>query len=85
MIVSNTTEAGIYYENIPYPTACPTSYAAKLTVFLEQYYNHFQGEKQLAIVPLELIEQNGSTLKQFVYSMLKTGICLQHLMNGLLL
>ncbi|MGG2071874.1 hypothetical protein AB1J28_00545 [Lysinibacillus irui] len=69
MIVSNTTEAGIYYENIPYPTACPTSYAAKLTVFLEQYFNHFQGEKQLAIVPLELIEQNGSTLKI---------ICLQH-------
>ncbi|MCS5502683.1 hypothetical protein NY607_16270 [Lysinibacillus sp. A4] len=69
MIVSNTTEAGIYYENIPYPTACPTSYAAKLTVFLEQYYKHFQGEKQVAIVPLELIEQNGSTLKT---------ICLQH-------
>ncbi|MEY9979103.1 hypothetical protein [Lysinibacillus sp. RC79] len=69
MIVSNTTEAGIYYENIPYPTACPTSYAAKLTVFLKHYYDHFQGEKQLAIVPLELIEQNGKTLK---------NICLQH-------
>ncbi|WP_144788735.1 hypothetical protein [Lysinibacillus fusiformis] len=69
MIVSNTTEAGIYYEKIPYPTICPTSYAAKLTVFLEQYYNHFQGEKRLAIVPLELIEQNGNTLKT---------ICLQH-------
>ncbi|WP_341300868.1 hypothetical protein MHB44_21795 [Lysinibacillus sp. FSL H8-0500] len=69
MIVSNTTEAGIYYEKIPYPTVCPTSYAAKLTVFLEHYYKHFHGNKQLAIVPLELIEQNGDTLK---------NICLQH-------
>ena len=69
MIVSNTTEAGIYYEKIPYPGACPTSYAAKLTVFLNHYYGHFNGEKQLAIVPLELIEQNGDTLK---------SICLQH-------
>ena len=69
MIVSNTTEAGIYYEKIPYPAACPKSYAAKLTVFLKHCYNHFNGEKQLAIVPLELIEKNGDTLK---------SICLQH-------
>ena len=69
MIVSNTTEAGIYYEKIPYPVACPASYAAKLTVFLKHSYDHFGAKKQLAIVPLELIEQNGDTLK---------AICLQH-------
>lgn len=69
MIVSNTTEAGIYYENIPYPTECPESYAAKLTIFLYRYFQNFKGKKKLSIVPLELIEQNGSRLRE---------ICLQH-------
>ena len=43
MIVSNTTEAGIYYENIPYPTACPTSYAKKVNRLSRTILQTFSG------------------------------------------
>lgn len=61
MIVSNTTEAGIYYcKGSDLSTAVCDGYAALLTRLL---WERFQaGEKELWILPCELIENNADTL-----------------------
>lgn len=65
VIVSNTTEAGIVYENCPRPEGkCPSSYPAKLTDLL--YHRFLAGGAGLLILPCELIEGNGDTLKAAV-------------------
>ena len=65
VIVSNTTEAGIVYENCPRPAGkCPNSYPAKLTDLL--YHRYRAGGGGLLILPCELIERNGNTLKEIV-------------------
>lgn len=65
VIVSNTTEAGIVYENCPRPEGkCPNSYPAKLTDLL--YHRFLAGGSGLLILPCELIENNGDTLKATV-------------------
>lgn len=65
VIVSNTTEAGIEYlgtENLS--DMPPKSYPAKLTQFL---YKRFQtGLKGFIILPCELIDNNGTNLKECV-------------------
>lgn len=69
VVVSNTTEAGIAY--VP---ACrlsdqpAASYPAKLTQFLYQRFQHGQGDpvRGLTILPCELIESNGTRLKEYV-------------------
>ena len=69
MIVSNTTEAGIRYEEGDDLTACPPkSFPAKMTALLYQRYKKFEGaaDKGLLIICCELIEDNGSTLKEYV-------------------
>ncbi len=64
-VVSNTTEAGIIYENCPRPTdACPESFPAKLTALL--YHRFFVGGTGLLILPCELIERNGDILRDTV-------------------
>lgn len=64
-VVSNTTEAGIIYENCPRPTdACPESFPAKLTAFL--YHRFSVGGTGLLILPCELIERNGDILRDTV-------------------
>lgn len=68
-IVSNTTEAGIVYddsdslEDMP-----PKSFPGKLTKFLYERYLHFQGakDKGLIMLPTELIDDNGLRLKECV-------------------
>ncbi len=69
MIISNTTEAGIRYEEGDDLTACPPkSYPAKMTALLHQRFQKFNGaaDKGLLIICCELIEDNGSTLREYV-------------------
>ena len=65
VIISNTTEAGIAVD----PTdndfsQCPKSYPGKLLALLKARYDYFDGDmtKGLAIVPCELIDNNGDEL-----------------------
>lgn len=69
VIISNTTEAGIYYnENDSLSDNPPASYPGKLTALLYERYCRFGGEsdKGLLILPAELIENNGGELKKIV-------------------
>jgi tagaturonate reductase len=69
MIISNTTEAGIRYEEGDNLTARPPkSYPAKITALLHQRFKKFNGDpaKGLLIICCELIENNGSTLREYV-------------------
>ncbi len=65
VIISNTTEAGIAVDptdtNL---TECPKSFPGKLLALLKRRYDHFNGalDKGLAIVPCELIDNNGDEL-----------------------
>lgn len=68
-IVSNTTEAGIVYEESDkLEMAPPKSFPAKLAKFLYERYRHFQGamDKGLVMLPVELIDDNGVHLKECV-------------------
>lgn len=68
-IISNTTEAGISYnENDTLSMQPPNSFPAKLTLFLYERYNHFKGDlaKGLTIIPCELINYNAKTLKEII-------------------
>ncbi len=65
IIISNTTEAGIAVD--PTDTdfsACPKSYPGKLLALLKRRYDYFKGDmgKGLAIIPCELIDNNGDEL-----------------------
>jgi len=64
-VVSNTTEAGIAYAEEPYtPGVCQSTFPAKVTALL---YERFQaGREGLVLSPCELIERNGSKLKEYV-------------------
>jgi len=66
-IVSNTTEAGIVYDDTDdISLNPPKSYPGKLTKFLYERYTAFNGadDKGLIILPVELIENNGGKLKE---------------------
>lgn len=68
-IFSNTTEAGIAFdENDRLEDTPQKSFPGKLTAFLYERYNAFQGDKDkgLIIIPCELIERNGEKLKEIV-------------------
>jgi tagaturonate reductase len=65
VIISNTTEAGIAVD--PTDTdfsVCPKSYPGKLLALLKARYDAFNGDmsKGLAIIPCELIDNNGDEL-----------------------
>lgn len=69
VIISNTTEAGITYVDDDDLTACPPmSYPAKMAALLYRRFKHFEGdsEKGVVVICCELIEENGSTLKEYV-------------------
>jgi tagaturonate reductase len=69
IFVSNTTEAGLAYTEEPRPNGrCPESFPAKLTEYLYARYQAFAGnpDKGIDIVPCELVEDNGTTLQDFV-------------------
>lgn len=68
-IVSNTTEAGIVYDDTDkLELMPPKTYPGKLTKFLYERYQHFNGDKEkgLIILPVELIDDNGIHLKECV-------------------
>lgn len=68
-IVSNTTEAGIIYNPEDKLEDCPpSSYPGKLTKFLYERFQEFNGDykKGLIILPVELIDNNGIELKKCV-------------------
>ncbi len=73
-IVSNTTEAGIVYdETDKFELNPPKSYPGKLTKFLFERYRHFDGakDKGLVMLPVELIDDNGIHLKECVLKLAK--------------
>ena len=68
-IVSNTTEAGIAYnENDTLDMMPPSSFPGKLTALLYHRYITFNGnpDKGFVILPCELIDRNGDKLKKCV-------------------
>lgn len=74
-IFSNTTEAGIAYdEQDTTIDAIPASFPGKLTALLYHRFNHFKGaaDKELIIIPTELIENNGTLLREIVLKYAQT-------------
>ncbi len=68
-VVSNTTEAGIVYKPEPFKEgSCPDSFPAKCAALLAARCEAFKGDssKGLAFLPCELIEANGSALKDAI-------------------
>jgi tagaturonate reductase len=66
VIISNTTEAGISYDGGSSPDdAPPRGFPAKIASFLYERFKFFKGDagRGLAIIPCELIDNNGATLK----------------------
>jgi tagaturonate reductase len=73
-IVSNTTEAGIVYdESDRLELNPPKTYPGKLTKFLYERYKHFNGagDKGLVMLPVELIDDNGIHLRECVLKQVK--------------
>lgn len=68
VVISNTTEAGIYYEpkdvECDFASVTPLSYPGKLLAGLKARYVNLKGDKPLAIIPCELIDDNGIKLKE---------------------
>ena len=72
-IVSNTTEAGIAYnEEDKLTDRPPESFPAKLTIYLYERYQEFNGDpdKGMVIIPVELIESNGDNLKKIILKLI---------------
>lgn len=68
-IISNTTEAGIKFdEKDTLEMTPPNSFPGKLTRFLYERFQYFEGsiEQGLTIIPCELINYNADTLKTIV-------------------
>ncbi len=73
-MVSNTTEAGIVFnKNDKLEDKPQQSFPGKLTAFLYHRYKTFNGDstKGLLLLPCELIEKNGDTLKEIVLKISK--------------
>lgn len=65
-VLSNTTEAGITFSALDKdPDTLPESFPGKLTMLLYHRYRFFNGaaDKALIIMPCELIDKNGDTLR----------------------
>lgn len=65
VIISNTTEAGIAVDASDTDfSKCPKSFPGKLLALLKRRYDRFKGDmnKGLAIIPCELIDDNGDEL-----------------------
>lgn len=68
-VFSNTTEAGIaWHEGDKFDDAPAVSFPAKLTRLLFERYSHFNGakDKGWVVIPCELIDYNGETLRELV-------------------
>lgn len=79
IVISNTTEAGICFNDKDNITDSPNvSFPAKVTALL--YERYLAGKNGLVFLPVELIENNGDTLKKCVIDY----ISLWNLENGFL-
>ncbi|WP_409969237.1 tagaturonate reductase [Bengtsoniella intestinalis] len=68
-VLSNTTEAGIVYDEVCQLTDAPaTAFPAKVTQWLYARFTHFGGAADAGVVflPCELIDANGEALKSCV-------------------
>lgn len=67
-VISNTTEAGIRYEPDSNCSLTSPTFPAKIAALLRHRFNHFAGDKNrgLIFICCELIENNGSTLRDYV-------------------
>lgn len=67
-VISNTTEAGIRYEEDDALSPTPATFPGKVTSMLYRRFRHFGGDPSKGIIFLccELIEDNGSTLRELV-------------------
>lgn len=68
-VVSNTTEAGIVFDDTDkMESEPPKTFPGKLTKFLYERYRFFNGDKDkgLVMLPVELIDDNGIMLKKCV-------------------
>ena len=69
-IFSNTTEAGIVFQDTDKPTDLPpASFPAKLTLLLKRRFD--LGLRGFILIPCELIDRNGDNLKKAVLSYAK--------------
>jgi tagaturonate reductase len=69
LVVSNTTEVGIAHDPADTPgPAAPRSFPGKLTAFLYERARAFDyhPDRGLVVLPCELIERNGATLREIV-------------------
>ena len=76
IIISNTTEAGIALDTTDTDfTVCPKSFPGKLLALLKRRYDKFGGaaDKGLAIVPCELIDNNGDELYRVLTELAKVN------------
>lgn len=72
-VVSNTTEAGIVYDDTDrFELNPPRTFPGKLTKFLYHRFETFHGdmEKGLVMLPVELIDDNGIMLKKCVLKLI---------------
>jgi len=73
-VVSNTTEAGIVFDESDRLEFCPPkSFPGKLCKFLYERYLFFHGDasKGLVMLPVELIDDNGKKLKDCVLQLVE--------------
>lgn len=73
-VVSNTTEAGIVFdETDKFDVEPPKTFPGKLTKFLYERYKYFNGaaDKGLVMLPVELIDDNGIMLKKCVMQLIE--------------
>jgi len=74
IVVSNTTEAGIVFdENDKLDNHPANTFPGKLTQFLHARYEHYRGakDKGLIMLPCELIERSGTKLYECVSKFIK--------------
>jgi len=67
-VISNTTEAGIRYDDDDVLADVPVTFPGKITSLLYRRFRHFNGDRAKGLIFLccELIEDNGSTLREYV-------------------
>lgn len=73
-VVSNTTEAGIVYDDSDrFELNPPKTFPGKLTKFLYHRFETFNGDKAkgLVMLPVELIDDNGIMLKKCVMQLIE--------------
>ncbi|SEW52650.1 tagaturonate reductase [Chitinophaga arvensicola] len=68
VVISNTTEIGIIYQEESIQASPPQSFPGKLLAFLYHRYIFFKGDvsKGLVIIPTELIPDNGHKLRDIL-------------------